>query len=188
VIDLLLGNPLILLFTVIAIGYPLGRVRIAGVSLGVAAVLFTGLAVGALHPDMKLPELVYQLGLVLFVYTVGLSNGSGFFASFRRRGVRDNLFVACLLIFAALLAVLVGKVLHLRPALAAGVFTADNKSNRQEEYDPPTDKYSKVITDELLPAVYKDYKISRDPDRHGFAGWSSGAIASGIGARDSMVK
>lgn len=59
-----------------------------------------------------------------------------------------------------------------------GVFTADNKSNRQEEYDPPTDKYSKVIIDELLPAVYKDYKISRDPDRHGFAGWSSGAIAA----------
>ena len=59
-----------------------------------------------------------------------------------------------------------------------GVFTADNKSNRQEEYDPPTDKYSKVIIDELLPAIYKDYKISRDPDRHGFAGWSSGAIAA----------
>ena len=59
-----------------------------------------------------------------------------------------------------------------------GVFTADNKSNRQEEYDPPTDTYSKVITDELLPAIYKDYKISRDPERHGFAGWSSGAIAA----------
>ena len=123
VIDLLLQNPLILLFTVIAVGYPLGRIRIAGISLGVAAVLFSGLAVGALHPSMKLPELVYQLGLVLFVYTVGLSNGPGFFASFRRRGLRDNLFVALILLFGAGLSVGIGKLFHLRPALAAGVFS-----------------------------------------------------------------
>ena len=122
VIDLLLQNPLILLFTVIAVGYPLGRIRIAGISLGVAAVLFTGLAVGALHPEMKLPELVYQLGLVLFVYTVGLSNGPGFFASFRRRGLRDNIFVALILVFAAGLSVVVGKLFQLRPPLAAGIF------------------------------------------------------------------
>ena len=59
-----------------------------------------------------------------------------------------------------------------------GVFLADGKSNRQEEYDPLGDRYSKVIVDELLPVLYKEYKISRDPDRHGFAGWSSGAIAA----------
>jgi enterochelin esterase family protein len=59
-----------------------------------------------------------------------------------------------------------------------GVFIADGKSNRQEEYDALDDKYSKVIIDELLPVIYKDYNISRDPDRHGFAGWSSGAIAA----------
>ncbi len=59
-----------------------------------------------------------------------------------------------------------------------GVFIADGKSNRQEEYDPLGDHYSKVIVDELMPVLYKDYKISRDPERHGFAGWSSGAIAA----------
>ncbi len=59
-----------------------------------------------------------------------------------------------------------------------GVFAADGKSNRQEEYDPLGDRYSKVIVDELLPVLYKEYKISRDPDRHGFAGWSSSAIAA----------
>ena len=59
-----------------------------------------------------------------------------------------------------------------------GVFVADGKSNRQEEYDPLGDRYSKVIVDELLPVLYKEYKISPDPDRHGFAGWSSGAIAA----------
>src|ERR1700728_3030545 len=59
-----------------------------------------------------------------------------------------------------------------------GVVAATKASIRAEEYDTLSDQYSKVIVDELLPVLYKDYKISRDPDRHGFAGWSSGAIAA----------
>jgi enterochelin esterase-like enzyme len=59
-----------------------------------------------------------------------------------------------------------------------GVVTATKASIRAEEYDTLSDRYSKVIVDELMPVLYKDYKISRDPDRHGFAGWSSGAIAA----------
>lgn len=69
-VQLLLNNPLLLLFLVSAIGYFLGRVKIHGSSLGVAAVLFAGIGFGALHPDLKLPEIVYLLGLVLFVYTI----------------------------------------------------------------------------------------------------------------------
>ena len=49
-IQLLIDNPLLLLFVVAAIGYPLGQVSIRGSRLGVAAVLFAGLGVGALHP------------------------------------------------------------------------------------------------------------------------------------------
>ncbi|WP_343425317.1 hypothetical protein [Candidatus Amarolinea dominans] len=85
-IEILLANPLLLLFLVGAIGYPLGSIKIGGSSPGVAAVLFVGLAFRRCIP-MKLPELVYQLGLVVFVYTVGLSSGRQFFASFRRRGL-----------------------------------------------------------------------------------------------------
>jgi enterochelin esterase family protein len=59
-----------------------------------------------------------------------------------------------------------------------GINVADGKSIRQDEYDSLGDRYSKVVVDELLPALYKDYNISRDPDRHGIAGWSSGAIAA----------
>ncbi|HET7376282.1 MAG TPA: transporter, partial [Anaerolineae bacterium] len=60
-IQLLIDNPLLLLFAVAAIGYPLGRIKFRGGSLGVAAVLFTGLAIGSLHPDLKLPEIIYLL-------------------------------------------------------------------------------------------------------------------------------
>ena len=66
-ISLLAENPLLLLFLVAAIGYPLGRLRVGGSCLGVAAVLFVGLAIGSIHPDLKLPEIVYVLGLALFV-------------------------------------------------------------------------------------------------------------------------
>lgn len=78
-IQFLIDNPLFTLFLVAAIGYPLGRIKVRGTSLGVAAVLFVGLAVGALDANLKLPETIYQLGLVIFVYTIGLSSGPSFF-------------------------------------------------------------------------------------------------------------
>ncbi len=121
-IQLLIDNPLLLLFVVAAIGYPLGQIRIRGSSLGVAAVLFAGLGVGALHPDLKLPEIVYSLGLVLFVYTVGLSSGPGFFASLQRKGLRYNLLVVGVILFAAGLVVVAHFLLQLKPTLTAGLF------------------------------------------------------------------
>jgi putative transport protein len=121
-IEILRDNPLLLLFVVAALGTLLGRLRIAGFSLGVAAVLFTGLAVGSLDPALKLPEIVHLLGLVLFVYSLGLAGGPGFFASFRRRGLRDNAFIGGMLLFAAGLSALAGRVFGLDAAMSAGLF------------------------------------------------------------------
>jgi len=121
-IKLLLDNPLLLLFVVAAIGYLLGRIKIGGSSLGVAAVLFVGLAIGSLDPNLKLPELIYQLGLVLFVYTIGLSSGPGFVASFQRKGLRDNLLVVGVLLLALALVLAATFLLHLKPTLATGLF------------------------------------------------------------------
>jgi putative transport protein len=117
-----LSNPLLLLFAVIAVGYPLGRVKIGGFSLGVAAVLFAGLGAGALNPAFKLPELISQLGLVLFVYTVGLANGTTFVHSFRRRGLRDAGFAAAVLAAAAALVFALSRAVGLDGPTAAGVF------------------------------------------------------------------
>jgi putative transport protein len=119
----LLGqNPLLLLFLVTAIGYPLGRIRVAGTSLGVASVLFAGLAVGAIDPSLKLPEIVYLLGLVLFIYTVGLASGPGFVASLRRKGLRDNALVALVLVLAGVATWGFGRWLKLETPLIAGLF------------------------------------------------------------------
>ncbi|OQY79947.1 MAG: transporter [Chloroflexi bacterium UTCFX4] len=122
-VKLLNDNPLLLLFLIAALSYPLGRLKIFGVSLGVAAVLFVGLAVGALDPNLKLPEIVYNLGLVVFVYTIGLSSGPGFFASFRGRGVRDNLLVVALLLLVAATVYFFARAFGVSNTVAAGLFT-----------------------------------------------------------------
>lgn len=54
----------------------------------------------------------------------------------------------------------------------------DRTTNRPTEYNTPDDKYARVIVDELMPVLYKEYNISKDPEQHGIGGASSGAIAA----------
>lgn len=156
-VELLKSNPLLLLFVVAAIGYPLGRIRLFGHSLGVAAVLFAGLTIGALDPDLKLPEVVYTLGLVVFVYTIGLSGGAGFFASFQRKGLRDNLLIVGMLIVAALAVAGVQYAFGLRPTLAAGLFAGSLTNTpalaavlEQIKTIAPADTRDQLLTDPVI--------------------------------------
>lgn len=121
-IDILASNPLLLLFTVSAIGYLIGRIKIGGISLGVAAVLFVGLAFGAIDQRLRLPDIIYLLGLVIFVYTIGLSSGPGFVSSLRRRGLRNNLFIGGMIIVGAGIAALLRFLLELNGPQTAGLF------------------------------------------------------------------
>jgi enterochelin esterase-like enzyme len=54
----------------------------------------------------------------------------------------------------------------------------DRTTNRPTEYNTPDDKYARVITEELMPVLYREYNISKDPEQHGIGGASSGAIAA----------
>ena len=54
----------------------------------------------------------------------------------------------------------------------------DRDTNRPTEYNSLDDRYARVIVDELMPVLYKEYNISKDPERHGIGGASSGAIAA----------
>jgi len=54
----------------------------------------------------------------------------------------------------------------------------DHTTNRPAEYNTPDDKYARIITEELMPALARDYNISKDPEQHGIGGASSGAIAA----------
>lgn len=121
-IDLLAGNPLLLLFTVIGLGYLIGNINIFGFKLGVAAVLFVGIAMGTIDKRLALPDYIYVIGLVLFVYAIGLQSGPGFFASFQKRGFRNSLAAVAILVGGALVALAVQKVLGLSAPSAAGLF------------------------------------------------------------------
>lgn len=117
------SSPLLLLFAVVALGYPLSRIRIGGASLGIASVLFAGIALGALDPRLKLPEFTYLLGLAIFVYAIGLSSAQSFWASFNRRGLRRNLLVAGVMVGATVLVAGLALALGFTPRMAAGLLT-----------------------------------------------------------------
>jgi putative transport protein len=122
IITFLENEPLLLLFIVSGLGYLLGQIKIKNISLGVAAVLFVGLAFGALSPNMQIPAIIVELGLIIFVYTIGLSSGPAFFASIRGDGLRDNVFVLLMLLFAAALTVAAYAVFGLKGTVTAGMF------------------------------------------------------------------
>lgn len=115
-------QPLLLLFVVAAVGYFIGKIRIKGSSLGVSAVLFVGLAFGAVNADYNVPNIIFELGLVFFVYSVGLSSGPAFFKSFRKNGLRDIAFVLTMLLVSALVAVGVFYVTGLDAASITGLY------------------------------------------------------------------
>ena len=121
-IDLLANNPLLLLFTVIGLGYLIGNIKFFGFNLGIAAVLFVGIAFGALDQRLSLPEYVYILGLVVFVYALGLQAGPGFFSSFQKRGLKFSAIAVSILGGAAILAAILGNVLGMSAPSIAGLF------------------------------------------------------------------
>ncbi len=81
---------------VIAVGVLLGKVKIAGISLGVTFVLFAGIVAGHIGFTAPTPILTFvqDFGLILFVFCIGLQVGPGFFESFRKGGVTLNLLAA----------------------------------------------------------------------------------------------
>jgi putative transport protein len=94
------ARTVILLASAGAAGTALGKLKVRGVGLGVAGVLFAGLALGHLKlaPNHEVLDFVREFGLILFVYTLGLQIGPGFFASLRARGLVLNAFAAAIVL------------------------------------------------------------------------------------------
>lgn len=118
---------LLYLFLAAACGSFLGNLKWRGNGLGVAAVLFVGLAIGALKPDVKIPDILKLLGLSIFVYSIGLSSGPSFFASLKSRGAINlvlALLVLCILsVFIGGFAILFGFSAEAAAGLLAGITT-----------------------------------------------------------------
>lgn len=114
-------TPVLLIAILLGLGSLFGQVRILGVSLGPAAVLFTALVLSAADDRLVLPEVVGSVGLAIFAYTIGLSAGPSFFALLRD-GSRVIISVALVLLAAGGLAGFLGRWLGLDAGTTAGVY------------------------------------------------------------------
>ena len=87
-----LAATIILLSFVIAAGIFIGKIKIAGVSLGVTFVLFVGILMGHFRYEIDpgILKFVREFGLILFIFSIGLQVGPGFFSSFKKGGLRLN--------------------------------------------------------------------------------------------------
>ena len=115
--------PVVTLFSVIGIGYLIGQIRVMGFRLGVAGVLFAGLAAGAMGPDVALPSIVSTVGLILFIYTIGIQFGPTFVSPFRRQGFGENVFSGAMLALGAVIALGVAAWLGLAGPTLAGLYS-----------------------------------------------------------------
>lgn len=105
-----IGHSILLLSFVIAAGIQLGKIKVFGVSLGITLVLFVGIILGhfGFTINHNVIHFFKEFGLILFVYSVGMQVGPGFFSSFKQGGITLNI-LACGIVF---LGVLTAVILH----------------------------------------------------------------------------
>lgn len=113
------ANSVLALFIIITVGFVLGNINVKGFSFDVSAVIFVALIFG--HYGIQVPGVVQTMGLVLFIFTVGIQAGPGFFDSFRRRGRKYVLMVILLVAFTLLLAVALKYGFDIPSAMLTGI-------------------------------------------------------------------
>ncbi len=110
-----------ILFLIVAIGILFGHVRIKGISLDVSAVLFVALIFG--HYGYRIPADFQTIGLLFFIFTIGISAGPGFFDSFQRRGLQLILTTALIVVTGAGVTVVLAYLFGVDFKMASGLFT-----------------------------------------------------------------
>jgi putative transport protein len=115
----------LVLAAVAVFGLAIGHIKVRGIRLGVAGVLFAGIFAGHFHITLPAETLgfVRDFGLILFVYTIGIQVGPGFVTSLRRQGLPLNLLAAGIVLFGAILTIASSRLLHIDMAAAVGIFS-----------------------------------------------------------------
>lgn len=102
------AHTIFLLGIVISLGVWLGKIKIGGISLGITWVLFVGIIVShyGMNAEPEIVHFIKEFGLILFVYSIGLQVGPGFFSSFKKDGMRLNLLAGTIVMLGVVMAVL----------------------------------------------------------------------------------
>ncbi|ENW7583748.1 putative transporter [Salmonella enterica] len=114
---------------VAVVGLWIGNIKVRGVGFGIGGVLFGGIIVGhfvdqagvTLSGDML--HFIQVFGLILFVYTIGIQVGPGFFASLRVSGLRLNLFAVLIVIMGGLVTAILHKIFAIPLPVVLGIFS-----------------------------------------------------------------
>lgn len=118
-----------LLALVAVLGLWIGNWRVYGVGLGIGGVLFGGIIVGhfaqtyALHLNGDMLHFIQEFGLILFVYTIGIQVGPGFFSSLRVSGLRLNGFAVLMVVLSGVVTALIHKLFGVPLPVILGVFS-----------------------------------------------------------------
>ncbi|MGT8333825.1 putative transporter [Escherichia coli] len=118
-----------ILALVAVVGLFIGNVKFRGIGLGIGGVLFGGIIVGhfvsqagmTLSSDML--HVIQEFGLILFVYTIGIQVGPGFFTSLRVSGLRLNLFAVLIVIIGGLVTAILHKLFDIPLPVVLGIFS-----------------------------------------------------------------
>ena len=110
---------------VIAAGIWLGRIRIAGISLGITWVLFSGLIISytGVEVEKSTEHFIKEFGLILFVYSIGLQVGPGFWASLKKNAMTNNLLALTVVAIGVIITVILYYTSHNHISVMAGVMS-----------------------------------------------------------------
>ncbi|HNV81443.1 MAG: TrkA C-terminal domain-containing protein [Tenuifilaceae bacterium] len=115
----IISNPIFALFVIITLGFMVGNIRIKGVSFDVSAVIFVALIFG--HFGVTIPPEIERMGMVLFIFTVGIQAGPGFLDSFRTHGRMLALIALVIVLSAFIITYGALLIFRLEPPVAIGL-------------------------------------------------------------------
>lgn len=119
-LEILFNSPLLTLFVLLGLGLMLGEIKIYGASLGSSGVIFVALLGG--HLGCQIPDGVGQIGIVLFVYCVGIGAGARFFGALKREGSQLAKLALIIVVLGGLTTWGLAMIFQLPPELSAGIF------------------------------------------------------------------
>ena len=120
--ELIGAQPILALFLAIGLGYAVGQISILGFSLGVGAVLFVGLFIGAIAPEANMAGPIGLVGLIMFLYGIGILYGRQFFEGLSGPGRIYNLLALVAVVAGLLVALALGWVFEVQLGHTLGLF------------------------------------------------------------------
>src|SRR5512134_1129599 len=127
--DIIGSQPILAVFLAIGVGYLVGQINIGGFSLGVGAVLFVGLAIGAFAPKSQITGPIGLTGLIMFLYGIGILYGRQFFEGMTgAAGIKSNLLAFVAVIAGLLMAMGLGQVFGIKVGHTLGIYAGSMTS------------------------------------------------------------